>query len=155
MAKRKRYSDNERSTAVLFLEAQGYPHTPGALQRTSDYLKIPQSTLSRWARGVSNPPPANIVTEKRKTIIELLRDEIYAVLGEMTKTREDTDYRTLATAFGIFVDKLQLLEGKPTERVENIGDLSVIDRANRIAAILDAARERRDQRPADGTDILH
>lgn len=155
MTKRKRYNDQERSTAVLFLEAQGYPTMPGALQRTSDYLKIPQSTLSRWARGVSNPPPSNLVTEKRESLIDLLRDEIYAVLGELSKTRQDTDYRTLATAFGIFVDKLQLLEGKPTERIAQVDELSDVDRATRITALLDAARTRRDGPIADTAERIH
>jgi hypothetical protein len=149
MAKR-RYDDDERSTAVLFLEAAGYPNTKGALQHASNYLKIPQATLSRWARGVSNPPPSKLVNEKRASLIDLLRDEAYSILGEMGEARRDADYRTLGTVLGIVVDKLQLLEGKPTERVEQIGQLSDLERASRIAELLDSARARRDGPSADG-----
>lgn len=155
MSQRKRYSDEERSTAVLFLEAQGYPDTKGALKRVSDRLHIPQSTLSRWARGVSNPPPSMIVSEKRESLIDLLRQEAYAILGDMTDTRQDADYRTLGTVLGIVVDKLQLLEGKPTERVEQVGQLSDIERATRIAEVLDAARARRDRELIGESALLH
>jgi len=132
MAKRRRYTDEERATAVLFLESEGYPDNPGALMRVAQRLNIPHPTLSRWAREVQNPPPSEMVREKRGELIDLLRAEAYAILGDMTVTREDADYRTLGTVLGIVIDKLQLLDGKPTERGEidqkvtlDLSDLSI------------------------------
>jgi hypothetical protein len=38
----------------------------------------------------------------------------------MPDARQDADYRALTTALGIMVDKLQLLTGEPTERVDMV-----------------------------------
>jgi transposase-like protein len=119
MAKRKRYDDKFRASAVLMLEAAGYPDKPGALTSVAANLKMPHQTLSRWARETQNPAPPELVQEKRFDLIEALRSEVQAALGEMKNARPEADYRALTTAVGIMVDKLQLLEGKPTERTEH------------------------------------
>ena len=116
MAKRNRYTDEYRTNAVLMLEAAGYPNKKGALMQVSKLLKTPYQTLSRWFREIQNPPPPEMVHEKRFDLVEAIKSEIQAAIGEMGQARQDADYRTLATAFGIFVDKLQLLTGEPTER---------------------------------------
>jgi transposase-like protein len=131
VGKRRRYTDEERATAVLFLESEGYfQDKPGALTRVSERLGIPHQTLSRWAREKQNPAPPELVQEKRKALIELLRDEAYAILGDMDTTRVDADYRTLGTVLGIVVDKLQLLDGKPTERNEQTVKVTWANAAN-------------------------
>jgi hypothetical protein len=47
----------------------------------------------------------------------------------------DAQYRELATAFGILVDKLQLLSGEPTERTET-KTISEEERHERVRAII-------------------
>ena len=115
-----RYSDEERANAVLMLEAAGYPKTEGALSRVARRLSIPHQTLSRWGRRAQNPPPHKLVQEKKFDLIQAIRDEVQAVLGDMPDARQDADYRALTTALGIMVDKLQLLTGEPTERVDMV-----------------------------------
>jgi transposase-like protein len=149
---RRRYTDDERATAVLFLESEGYPDTPGALTRVAKRLGIPHPTLHRWATGKQNPPPSDLVQEKRPALIEMIRAEAYAILDDMKVTRELADYRELGTVFGIMLDKLQLLEGKPTEHIQH--DISDDERSARVAALLDTARTRRDGSAADDPDAL-
>jgi len=149
MAKRKRYDDKFRASAVVMLEAAGYPDQKGALQRVADRLKVPPSTLHRWFKGKNNPPPSELVTEKKGELKNLIRDEVYSILGDMPEAREFASYRDLGTVAGILLDKLQLLENKPTERVEHTGNLTVEERANRITGLLDAARDRRTRRATD------
>lgn len=149
MAKRKSYDDKFRASAVVMLEAAGYPTEKGALARTAEHLHVPAMTLSRWFRKAQNPPPNELVTEKRGELKDFVRSELSAIFGDMPIVRPDASYKDLATAAGILIDKLQLLENKPTERVEHSGNLTVEERASRIAAIFDAARERRTQRTAD------
>ena len=84
--------------------------------KVSKHLKTPHPTLSRWYRVKSNPPPSEIVHEKKINLIESIKSEISAILSDMPDARKDTDYKTLAVSFGIMVDKLQLLSGEPTER---------------------------------------
>src|SRR3990167_1921785 len=137
--KRKSYDDKFRASAVVMLEAAGYPTEKGALTRTSEHLHVPAMTLMRWFRKVQNPPPNEVVTEKRAELKDFVRSELNAIFGDMPIVRADASYRDLATAAGILIDKLQLLENKPTERVEHTHE----ERANRITEILDAGRTRR------------
>lgn len=125
MSKRKRYTDDFRAGAVLMLQAAGYPDTEGALSLVSRKLNVPRTTLRRWFHEQQNPPPSDLVHEKKLDLVAAIREEIAAVLGEMPEARADADYRTLATALGILVDKLQLLEGRPTERTEQTGAVQV------------------------------
>ena len=117
------------------LVADGYPNRKGALMQVSKHLKVPHSTLSRWARGKQNPPPSQMVHEKKFDLIEAIKEEIQAVLGQMPNARPDADYKALGTVFGIFVDKYQLLQGEPTD----IKEVNVTDHRKRIMA--DLARE--------------
>lgn len=116
MAKRKRYTDEFRASAVLMLEAAGYPDKEGALTKVAKHLGMPYQTLSRWAREKNNPPPPELVHNKKIDLIAGIKNELSFIFDEMGKTRQDAEYRELATAFGIMVDKLQLLTGQPTER---------------------------------------
>lgn len=113
-----RYSDDFRASAVLMLQAAGYPDTVGALTRVSEHLGVSRTTLRRWFKRESNPPPDELVREKTFDLVAAIRGEIAAILGEMPDARSEANYRELATAFGIFTDKLQLLSGEPTGREE-------------------------------------
>ena len=115
MAKRPKYEDKFRANAVVLLEAAGYPNKEGALATTARRLGVPAPTLSRWARQKNNPPPNELVTEKKGELIDLIRDEIREAVGAMDNVRVDASYKELATAVGIFIDKLQLLTGEPTD----------------------------------------
>lgn len=115
MAKRPKYDDKFRANAVVLLEAAGYPNKIGALGTTAKRLGVHERTLSRWARQENNPPPSELVTEKRGQLVDLLRDEIGHALHAMNDARPDASYRDLATAIGIMTDKLQLLTGEPTD----------------------------------------
>lgn len=121
MAKRTRnqYSDEFRASAVLLLESEGYPDERGAITRVSDHLHVPRSTLKGWFNKANNPEPAQIRQIKKAEIVDLLRAEIYAALDEMKNSREFASYKDLATSFGIFIDKLQLLSGEPTQRIKH------------------------------------
>lgn len=118
MSKRKRYTDEFRASAVVALRVAGYPNVKGALERTAQNLGIPAMTLLRWAKGQSNPPPNEIVTEKKGQISDLIRQEIYGILGEMETKRQSARYSELATALGIAIDKLQILTDQPTENAK-------------------------------------
>lgn len=145
-----RYTDEFRAGTVLLLEGAGYPDRKGALAEVALNVGVPAMTISRWFRASQNPPPNKMVTEKRLELIEVIRNEIYAVAGDFSEARPDADYKTLVTGFAILVDKLQLLDGKATERTEIVDDrLTDDERANKIAALLDAARARQDGRSTD------
>lgn len=116
------------------LQAAGYPDTDGALSRVSRKLGVPHSTLRRWFHKLQNPPPSELVQEKKLDLVAAIKSEVASILEYMTDAREDADYRALGTVFGIMVDKLQLLEGKPTERTEH--KVEVTDARERLAHLI-------------------
>ncbi len=142
MAKPK-YDDKFRASAVVMLEAAGYPNEKGALQRIAAHLHVPTRTLRRWYIGESNPPPDNLVSQKKGELTDWIKSEVSAIFDAMPIVRGEASYRDLGTVAGILTDKLQLLSGKPTERTEHV-NRTPEERANRVAELYDAARTRRD-----------
>lgn len=121
-SQKQRYDDEFRASAVVALEAAGYPNKKGALTGVARALGMPHVTLRRWAEGESNPPPNINVHKKRTELSELLDLEIRAALGQMNVVRGAATYRDLGTVAAILIDKKQILTGKPTWIVE-ISDL--------------------------------
>lgn len=118
------YDEQFIASAVIMLEAAGYPDTPGALSRVARHLGIHKQTLSRWARKETRTDTAPIVTQLKRDVTELLDHIIYGVASEVVRRidGDELDRVTLPqlmTAMGIAVDKRQLLNGDPTERTEN------------------------------------
>jgi hypothetical protein len=114
MAKRNHYTDKQRAAAVAMLEGMGYPDKKGALSAVSNHTGIPLPTLYRWFHGVQNPPPSELVNETKIDLAAAIRRELANLFPAMDGARLGADYKELATAAGILIDKLQLLEGKPT-----------------------------------------
>jgi len=117
MSNRRRYDDKFRASALLMLEAAGYPDK-GAIVRTAKHLGMPEATLRMWAHGRHNPVPVDVYDEKKFDMQGMLRKEIYEGLRAMGGRREEATYRDLATAVAIMIDKLQLLSGAPTENAK-------------------------------------
>lgn len=151
--KKRSYDDKFRASAVIMLEAQGYPESKGALQAVANHLDVSRSTLQGWFHKTSNPPPPNIQHETKEDFIEAIRREMSAILGVLESKRDEASYKDLTTSFAILTDKLQLLENKPTEISEqrHSGDikLTATERNSRLAELLDSARTRRDGLPAN------
>ena len=112
---KKRFSDDFRASAIVALQAAGYPSKKGALISVAESFGVSYQNLSRWFNEVQNPPPQEIVHEKKDGLADLIRSEIYGILKEMDVKRPEASYRDLATSLGIATDKLQLLTGAPTE----------------------------------------
>lgn len=119
------YTDEFRASAVLMVEAAGYPQTKGALNRVANHLGIPRQTLQRWTRGTNNPPPPDLVTTKRQDFVELLEDIMYGAAGETKKRIDNNELDSvtlpqLMTVAAIAVDKRRLLLGQSTENNDTV-----------------------------------
>lgn len=125
MAKRRRYTDEERAMLVVMLQSQGYTgdvttNKPGALQSVVEYSGVPERTLRRWFHGASNPPPDNLVRNKKGELSDELEDIVWLMTGTL-KSEEvigEMSGKDIATSIGILVDKIRLLRGLPTEIVQ-------------------------------------
>lgn len=121
MANRRRYDDKFRAGAVVTLEAAGYPDQKGALIQVANHLRVPESTLRGWYSEEHNPVPAQLRAEKRRELNIELREVAYKLVRAMPDKIEDAALQQVATSLGIVIDKMQLLEGKPTWIGEIVG----------------------------------
>ena len=115
MARPKRqYSDVDKATALLSLEANG-----GNVLRTARALNIPQQTLREWAASKhTSVDVPNIRDKKRPELIDLFLNEVYEAVGLMPDKRAEASYSDLGRMVGILTDKIQLLKGGVTERID-------------------------------------
>lgn len=136
MTKRRRYSDNDKATALAALDAN-----EGNLYKTARQLNISISTLQSWANASEDKAEKlePLRNRKRKELHEVLRDLAYQITSVIPDKLNDANLQQTSVSLGIVLEKMQLLEGKATERVE----YTDTERATRITAILDRGRERR------------
>ena len=140
--KRRRYSDKFKAGALTLLASEKYPEDRYALQRVADHLGIPNRTLFRWFNGDNGEPPADLVTETKRELADLFEEEIRAVIKELPQARPDAGYRDLVMGAAILTDKIQLLRGKPTERIATDDATSNERRLAELVALYDAVRAR-------------
>ena len=126
MSQRPRYTDEFRASVVLMLEAAGYPDRKGALTAVSKNVKVPHPTCSRWYRQVNNPPPNELVQDKKIDIVFELQQLLGLHISEANKTVKDADHHQVIGGIKIIVDAIQLLTGGPTSnenlRIEYVND---------------------------------
>ena len=144
----KRYDDEFRASAVLMLEAAGYPNRKGALSQVAAHLGVPLSTLREWFTGAHNPPPTKVRNEKKRDFVADLQTLLGLHIDAAGRVVEDSgDLRAIVTGIGIIVDKIQLLTGNPTERQE----VNVTDHRERVLA--DIARKAEHLAAGEASEI--
>ena len=121
MSTKRRYSDEDKATALTVLAANN-----GDLRKTSRDTGVPFSTLRKWAnnQGVNQSVITKGITKKKELSAEL-EDLAYKIVGVMPDKLDSASLQQLATSLGITIDKMQLLQGKPTERNETHATIEV------------------------------
>ncbi len=141
MAKRKwtQYSDEDKASAVLMLQAAGWPNRTGAMAQIVRELGVPESTLRSWAKEEHGAPPAKVRARKKGELVQTLNEVAFKLLDHLGDIATTGDVKETATAFGIVVDKLQLLNGEPTQTtnqrvlVEYLDDTDIVTQAATVA----------------------
>ena len=87
------------------LESQGYPTQKGALAAVSRHLGVPGRTLTRWFNKEQNPPPDQLVREKRGDFIEKCDSIIDLLFTEIESAIPGAPLNQLSVTFGIVTDK--------------------------------------------------
>ncbi|HEX7002181.1 MAG TPA: transposase [Trueperaceae bacterium] len=132
MRKRRRYTDNDRATALAVLDSNG-----GNIARTARETGISQSTLRDW-RDDPHPDTAELRDQKRAALSDLWEEVARAYIARALDHAavNDTTAQSAVTVAAIATDKLQLLLGKPTEISKHEHE-----RRETPAAALEAAAE--------------
>lgn len=137
------YSDEDKASAVLMLEAAGYPAKQGAMTQVVKALGVPESTLRSWAKNEHGAPPAKVRERKRGELVESLKDVATKLVEHLGNIADTGDVRETATALGIVVDKLQALtDEQPTQHVNQRISIEYIDDADIVAEAADVAERR-------------
>jgi len=137
-----RYSDDYVASAVLMLEAAGYPQKEGGLESVYKALRKggkpgpARTSLTNWYNRTKHPVESTTVEQKRAELQEVIRDEVYAAFQAAGAAREEATYKDLITAAAILIDKLQLLNGGATERTE------IVDARERVLGRMDSIAAR-------------
>lgn len=115
--KPRRYSDDERATALAALAANG-----GNLARTAKQLGIPGTTLKQWAKGQRHPEAAQMSDQKKGDLADALEGVAWKLAEAAPDKIPFADLKNLAVALGIVIDKMQILRNKPTSITGQAGD---------------------------------
>jgi transposase-like protein len=117
-----RYSDEQRAAVLAALDAND-----GNLSKTARDTGVPISTIQTWRDNRGTPPSNELRNAKKLELADLIRAELDAIFEAMPGKRGAADYRALTTGAGILVDKLALLQGDPTSRIDlNVRNLPEI-----------------------------
>ena len=138
------YSDDDKASALAALAANG-----NNIARTARETGVKESTLRKWAKGKVKPLPAQKCEEKVADLKTGLRSIAAGLVGlALSKVDEgDASLLDVLKGLGIVVDKLQLLEGKPTERTAVVNEpLTDDERIARVTALLSVAQRRANER---------
>jgi hypothetical protein len=146
---RREWLDREKAEALAALDANG-----GNIAQTSRQLGIPRSTLTLWRSGGVTEEVADICHLKKADLADRLETIAHLILDGLPDKVGASSLKDAAVAFGVVVDKRQLLLEKPTSITRDDG-ITDTDRAERVAALLDAARERRAGQPAAVVAAVH
>ncbi len=129
-AKRRHYSEEDKATALAVLAANN-----GDLRKTARDLGIPKSTLERWIY-IQNTVVSAIADTKKKELSTELEELAYKIVGVMPDKLASANLQQLATSLGITIDKMQLLQGRPTERSETRATIEVKPIDYRVGLVL-------------------
>jgi transposase-like protein len=129
---KRRYSDDERAACLAALAANG-----GDVAKTARETGVPDPTLRCWAKGTRHPEALQMQEGKRLPLADMLEDLAYRAARTSRRGLRHVKADRAAVVMGIAIEKMQLLRGQPTERV----DANVFARIEATAALFtDAAR---------------
>ena len=142
---KRRYSDEERASALAALAANA-----GNIKRTADLLGIPQTTLRHWSDGDRHPESAQMGDQKKGELADKLETVAHKLVDAMPKKIAKAPLNQVAVSMGIAIEKMRLLRNETTSNLG--GPANDDETSERIAALLDAARARRDQQAAGNSE---
>lgn len=116
MAKRS-YSDKEKGEALAVLDANG-----GNVSLTAKQTKVPRATLQEWVAGRVSAEVPDIRQEKKEELRDIFERLTRKGLAHLESNIASGKFGEVSLAVCQWVDKMQLLGGKPTAITENRGE---------------------------------
>lgn len=131
----RRYTLEDQGRALAALEANN-----GNITRTARDTGISASTIRGWR---DNPTPEITASrdQKAKTLAEELEALAFTLAHALPARIDEANLSQVTTSLGIVIDKLQLLQGQPTEITKN--ETHRVDTPERALKAAATALERR------------
>lgn len=133
MSRKRHYSEADKAAALALLDSNG-----GNVKATAAQLSMPRATLATWARGEHiNRDVVNKYHEKKEELADIWDQVARAYLARALDESavQGSNGQTAVTSAAIATDKLQLLQGKPTEVTEVRGSDAKRELAERLARL--------------------
>lgn len=113
MRKRRRYSDEQRASAVAAVAANN-----GNVQGTATKLGIPHMTLKHWVVGEAQPEAMKDGNAKKPVLGDMFESIAIKLVGIADRKAEELNAKDAMIAAGVAVDKMRLLRGQSTAITE-------------------------------------
>lgn len=112
----QKYTDEQQGMFIVQMEVLGYPDNEYAPREVAKQKGAPSSrTLRRWWKIRHDPAVAKVVQHQKKDLVSALKELLHLHIDAASEAVQGSeDLRALDTGIGILVDKLQLLDNKPT-----------------------------------------
>jgi transposase-like protein len=111
---KRRYSDDDRATAIAAVTANG-----GNVGLTARQLGIPEATVRQWVKEQRHPEAAKMSEQKRGPLADSCERIAWKLAGRVEETADKAPINHAAVAFGIMVDKMRLLRDQPTTIIKH------------------------------------
>lgn len=146
--RRRVYTDQDKIEALAMLKA-----TQDDFNLVARATGINQATLREWSDGRTfiHPDIWDKVNDAKAELRSRFEQLIFQLIQVMPDKLEGASLKDVAAALGITFDRYQLLLNQPTSITTNTNErvISDVERAERINALLDRARARRDGPPPE------
>ena len=145
MRRQRSYTDEQRTAALLALDANG-----GNVKVTAAELGLPRKTLEQWAKGIAVPHVAKTRHVTRLPLADRLEELAHQLIDCIPSKLDEAPLREVAAALNVAAEKMRLLREQATtiERYEHLSDA---ERVAGLAALYDRLAEG-GVRPAPGDD---
>ena len=120
-----KYDDKFKASAVITLQAAGYPDNPYKLEEIAKKIGVSSRTLRRWYNNEVGAPPADVVRQEKRDMADDLRKLFFKLIDHAMDddTISEMTGQQAVTSMGIVFDKMRLLLGLPTQIVGIMPDL--------------------------------
>ena len=136
----RKYSDQEKATALTLLKANNHNVFQTAIE-----LKIPRKTLEHWSKETDiHPDLARTCLEKQGELDALFEEVARKYLGQASDpfVVSSTAGKDAVIAAATATDKMRLIRDQPTAINANVR-LNDEERSARVTSIFDRARSRK------------
>lgn len=123
-SKYRKYTDEQKAMALARVLASTKPKMSGKIKEAAKIVDIPENTLRDWVGyglytgdELAERIMAEKVEEARESLSVRMKRELHLVLDQMNVKRKDATYNVLVLAAGILTDKVEKLDGNPTQNI--------------------------------------